>query len=202
MVIGGRPRGRAHDAERPDGKDAEGALGHVHRRRRHRRGQRAARLDGGARPLPKMGLRVMFIEPGRSPGCDIDDRRLCPFYEKCARARHDRCFRRRRVRGAARASTTRIRAIIEPGRGGFSESAHTSPGHACYPYVREAIIVAARHPNIWLSPDMYLIQMGIGRLGEVGERQLLRLSGPVSVRHRLSRRFRSSLSWTNSGSCR
>ena len=33
-------------------------------------------------------------------------------------------------------------------------------GHACYPYVREAIIVAARHPNIWMSPDMYLIQMG------------------------------------------
>ena len=56
----------------------------------------------------KMGLRVMFIEPGRSPGCDIDDRRLYPLYEKCLA--HDMIlFRRRRGHGAARASTTRIR---------------------------------------------------------------------------------------------
>ena len=33
-------------------------------------------------------------------------------------------------------------------------------GHACYPCVRAVIIVAARHPNSWLSSDMYLIQMG------------------------------------------
>ena len=31
----------------------------------------------------KLGLRIVFIEPGRSPGCDIDDRRLYPIYEKC-----------------------------------------------------------------------------------------------------------------------
>jgi len=33
-------------------------------------------------------------------------------------------------------------------------------GHACYPFVREVIIVAARHPNVFLAPDMYLLQMG------------------------------------------
>jgi predicted TIM-barrel fold metal-dependent hydrolase len=33
-------------------------------------------------------------------------------------------------------------------------------GHACYPYVREAIIVAARRENVYVSPDSYLFDMG------------------------------------------
>lgn len=31
----------------------------------------------------QLGLRAVFIEPGRSPGCHLDDRRLYPIYEKC-----------------------------------------------------------------------------------------------------------------------
>ena len=30
----------------------------------------------------KLGLRAVFIEPGRSPRCDLDDHRLWPFYER------------------------------------------------------------------------------------------------------------------------
>lgn len=33
-------------------------------------------------------------------------------------------------------------------------------GHGCYPYVREAIILAARNENVFVSPDMYVIQLG------------------------------------------
>ena len=33
-------------------------------------------------------------------------------------------------------------------------------GHSCYPYIREAMMVAARHPNVYLSPDMYLLHLG------------------------------------------
>jgi len=33
-------------------------------------------------------------------------------------------------------------------------------GHSCYPYVREAMMVAARHENVFLSPDMYLLHLG------------------------------------------
>ena len=31
----------------------------------------------------KLGLRVIFIEPGCSPGCMLNDPRLYPIYQKC-----------------------------------------------------------------------------------------------------------------------
>lgn len=105
-----------------------------------------------------LGLRVVFIEPGRSPGCDLDDRRLYPLYEKCLE--HD---------------LTLFPQTSGPWGGKSIDYAHPRhidqvaedfpalriiAGHACYPYVREAIIVAARHENVFLSPDMYIVQMG------------------------------------------
>lgn len=105
-----------------------------------------------------MGLRIVFIQPGRSPGCNVDDRRLYPVYEKCRE----------------------LKLVLEPQTsvpwGGKSiECAHPKRidrvaedfpdltillGHACYPYIREAMMVAARHENVFLSPDMYLLHMG------------------------------------------
>ena len=35
-------------------------------------------------------------------------------------------------------------------------------GHACYPYYREAMVVACRHEHVYVSPDMYQFQMGQG----------------------------------------
>jgi predicted TIM-barrel fold metal-dependent hydrolase len=106
----------------------------------------------------KLGLRVVFIEPGRSPGCDVDDRCLYPVYEKCteldmmmipqtsgpyAGKNMDCCHPHRLDRVAQDFPKMRILA-----------------GHGCYPYVREAIILAARNENVFVSPDMYLIQLG------------------------------------------
>ncbi len=34
--------------------------------------------------------------------------------------------------------------------------------HACWPFVREAIAVAISRPNVWLSPDMYLVPQFVG----------------------------------------
>ena len=34
------------------------------------------------RRCAEMGLRAVFIEPGRSPGCDLDDKRLYPIYRQ------------------------------------------------------------------------------------------------------------------------
>lgn len=105
-----------------------------------------------------MGLRVMFIEPGRSPGCDIDDRRLYPLYDKCLA--HDMVLFPQTSgpwggKSIDYAHPRHIDQVAED-----FPALRIIAGHACYPYVREAIIVAARHENVFLSPDMYLTQMG------------------------------------------
>ena len=106
----------------------------------------------------EMGLRVMFIEPGRSPGCDIDDRRLYPLYEKC--------LDRDMVLFPQTSGPWGGKSIEYAHPRHIDQLAEDFPklriiaGHACYPYVREAIIVAARHENVFLSPDMYMVQMG------------------------------------------
>ena len=106
----------------------------------------------------QMGLRVMFIEPGRSPGCDIDDRRLYPLYEKCLE--HDMVFfpQTSGPWGGKNIDYAHPRHIDQVAED-FPQL-RIIAGHACYPYVREAIIVASRHDNVFLSPDMYVVQMG------------------------------------------
>jgi len=105
-----------------------------------------------------LGLRAVFIEPGHSPGCDIDDPRLYPLYEKCERL-----------------GMTVLPQASGPTGGRNIDYAHPRHvdriaddfpqlrivcGHACYPYVREAIIVAARREHVYVSPDSYLFDMG------------------------------------------
>ena len=106
----------------------------------------------------QLGLRIVFIEPGRSPGCDMDDRRLYPIYEKC--------LERDMVLFPQTSGPWGGKSIDYAHPRHLDQLAEDFPqlriiaGHACYPYVREAIIVAARHENVFLAPDMYLTQMG------------------------------------------
>jgi predicted TIM-barrel fold metal-dependent hydrolase len=106
----------------------------------------------------KLGLRAVFIEPGRSPKCDLDDRRLWPFYERVQALDMTLIPQTSGLWGGLSIDFAHPRHL-EPIAEDFP-NLRILAGHACYPYVREAIIVAARHPNIWLSPDMYLVQMG------------------------------------------
>jgi predicted TIM-barrel fold metal-dependent hydrolase len=103
-------------------------------------------------------LRAVFMEPGRSPGCDLADKRLYPIYEKCVE--HDLVM----IPQTSGPWGSKTLEDVHPRY--LDRVAEDFPtlriiaGHACYPYVREAIIVAARHSNVFLSPDMYLLQMG------------------------------------------
>lgn len=106
----------------------------------------------------QLGLRAVFIEPGRSPKCDLDDRRLWPFYARVQALDMTLIPQTSGLWGGLSIDFANPRHL-EPIAEDFP-NLRILAGHACYPYVREAIIVAARHPNIWLSPDMYLIQMG------------------------------------------
>ena len=106
----------------------------------------------------QLGLRAVFIEPGRSPGCDIDDRRLWPFYERVQALDMTLIPQTSGLWGGMSIDYAHPRHLERVAED--FPKLRILAGHACYPYVREAIIVAARHPNIWMSPDMYLIQMG------------------------------------------
>lgn len=106
----------------------------------------------------QLGLRAVFIEPGHSPGCDLDDRRLSPIYEKCVE--------RNMTLIPQTSGPTGGRNIDYANPRHLDKVAEDFPqlriiaGHACYPYVREAITVAARRENVYVSPDSYLFDMG------------------------------------------
>jgi len=103
-------------------------------------------------------MKAVTIEPGRAPQCNLNDKRLYPLYQLC---------------------TDLDVAIILQTSGGLGgkfvdyanphyveQVAEDFPklriicGHGCYPFVREAIVMASRRDNIWLSPDGYFFHMG------------------------------------------
>lgn len=106
----------------------------------------------------ELGLRAIFIEPGRSPGCDLDDRRLYPIYEKCVEKDMILIPQTSGLLGGNNIDFANPRHLDQVA--GEFPTLRILAGHGCYPYVREAIIVSARHENVYLSPDMYLLHMG------------------------------------------
>lgn len=105
-----------------------------------------------------LGLRAIFIEPGRSPGCNLDDRRLYPIYEKCLEYDMVLIPQTSGLLGGESIDFANPRHLDRVAQD--FPKLRILAGHACYPYVREAIIVSARHENVYLSPDVYLLQMG------------------------------------------
>ncbi len=106
----------------------------------------------------RLGLKAICIEPGRAPGCLLNDRRLYPVYEQC------------------QALDVALVAQTSGGMGGrlvdYANPRYVEEvaddfrdlrlicGHGCYPFVREAIVMAARRDNVWLSPDIYFFHLG------------------------------------------
>lgn len=106
----------------------------------------------------QLGLRGVFIEPGRSPGCNLDDRRLYPIYEKCVERDMTLFPQTSGPKGAKNIDYANPKAV--------DQVAEDFPdlriicGHGCYPYVREAIVVAVRRDNVYMSPDAYILELG------------------------------------------
>lgn len=109
------------------------------------------------RCLDDLGLKGIFLEPGRTLACLPDDPRLYPLYEAC--------LERQAV----------VSLMTGPYAG--SDIAYSDPvavdrlatrypelrivcGHGCYPYVHPIIGVAYKHPNVFVSPDMYMFAPG------------------------------------------
>ncbi len=105
-----------------------------------------------------MGLRCVFIEPGRSPGCDLDDGRLYPIYQKCVDLNMTLIPQTSGPIGGKNidyANPMHLEHVAEDFPG-----LRIIAGHGCFPYVREMIIVACRRPNVWASPDFYMFYPG------------------------------------------
>ncbi|MEO8137185.1 MAG: amidohydrolase family protein [Betaproteobacteria bacterium] len=110
------------------------------------------------RCVDELGLRAVFIEPGRAPGCNLDDPLLYPIYDFCAA---------RRVTIIPQTSGLLGGRLVDYANPKYIERvADDFPdlniicGHGCYPYVREAILMASRRNNVWLAPDSYVFHLG------------------------------------------
>jgi len=109
------------------------------------------------RSVKSLGLKGIFVEPGRALQSNPDDARMYPIYEKCIEldvpcnlmsgpyAGPDiECSNPLYVdRVATRYPDLKILL-----------------GHGGYPYVQEILGVAFKHVNVYVSPDMYVFAPG------------------------------------------
>jgi predicted TIM-barrel fold metal-dependent hydrolase len=143
-------------------------------------------LDELERCATALGLRAVFIEPGRAPGCLLNDRRLYPLYERCQDLELTLIPQTSGVLGGRLVDYANPR-YIEEVADDFPRL-HIICGHGCYPYVREALVMASRRDNVWLSPDSYFFHLGHEdwfravnlNLGGAAERFLFASSYPLT----------------------
>lgn len=105
-----------------------------------------------------MGLRAVFIEPGRSPACYPDDRRIYPIYEKCVE---------RNMTVIIQTSGNWAGTLVDCANPKYIDQVAVDfpklrivAAHGCYPFIREAITVASRHENVYMEPDVYMLHLG------------------------------------------
>ncbi len=111
-----------------------------------------------ARCVEDLGLFAVFIEPGRAPGCNLDDPLLYPIYEYCESKRVTLIPQTSGLLGGKLVDYANPK-YIERVADDFPDL-NIICGHGCYPFVREAIIMASRRNNVWLAPDSYLYHLG------------------------------------------
>jgi predicted TIM-barrel fold metal-dependent hydrolase len=114
-------------------------------------------VDETERCIRKLGLKGIFLEPGRSLGTGPDDCRLFPIYEKCLEL------------------GVPVNVMSGPNAGLDIDASNPLYvdrvatrypnlkiicGHGCYPYIQQIIGVAFKHPNVYISPDLYMFAPG------------------------------------------
>jgi predicted TIM-barrel fold metal-dependent hydrolase len=116
-------------------------------------------LDEIERCVVTLGLKAVFIEPGRAPGCLLNDPCLYPIYDKCSQLGIPIIPQTSGLYGGKTIDYAHPK-YIDQIAADFPDL-HIICGHGCYPYVREAIVVAARNEHVWMSPDLFLLH-GLG----------------------------------------
>ena len=110
------------------------------------------------RSVTQLGLKAVFIEPGRAPGCLLNDERLYPIYDKCQSLGVPIIPQTSGPLGGRLVDYANPR-YVEQVADDFPRL-NIICGHGCYPFVREAIVMASRRDNVWLAPDTYVFHLG------------------------------------------
>lgn len=121
------------------------------------------------RCLHELGLKGIFLEPGRTLGAQADDARMDMLFEACLEcdavvslmtgpyAGPDISYSDPVAVDRLATRFPRLRIVC---------------GHGSYPYVSEIIAVAFKHPNVFVSPDMYMFMPGAGAYVEAANAAL------------------------------
>ena len=109
------------------------------------------------RAICSLGLKGIFVEPGRVLGTHAADERAWATYEACIELNVPVVFMSGPYAGADINATHPVY---------FDQVATRYPelkmviGHGAWPWVNEIIAVAFKHPNVYVSPDVYLFMPG------------------------------------------
>lgn len=116
-------------------------------------------VEETARSIRSLGLKGIFIEPGRQIQSTPDDERIFPVYEKCIEL------------------GIPVNLMSGPYAGadiGVSDPLYVDRlctrypelkvilGHGGYPFIQQILGVAFKHTNLYVSPDMYVFAPGGG----------------------------------------
>lgn len=115
-------------------------------------------IDEIQRCFYDLNIKVFGIEPGRAPGCNPSDAKLFKVYDILRELNCTVIIQTSGLKGGAYlnyAHPDHIEVVAEK----FPDL-RIICAHGCYPYVREAMAVAMRRNNIWLSPEGYLWHLG------------------------------------------
>ncbi len=115
-------------------------------------------IDEIQRCVHNLNIKVFGIEPGRAPGCNPSDARLFAVYNILQELNCTVIIQTSGLKGGTYlnyAHPDHIEIVSEK----FPDL-RIICAHGCYPYVREAIAIAMRRNNIWLSPEGYLWHLG------------------------------------------
>jgi predicted TIM-barrel fold metal-dependent hydrolase len=121
------------------------------------------------RCLRDLGLRGIFLEPGRALGAGPDDPRLFPVYEKCLQFGAPVNIMSGPYAGPDIGASDPV--CIDRLATRFPELTIIC-GHGCWPYVQQIIAVAFKHRNVHVSPDMYMFAPGAGAYVEAANGML------------------------------
>jgi predicted TIM-barrel fold metal-dependent hydrolase len=115
-------------------------------------------IDEVQRCVNDLNIKVFGIEPGRAPGCNPSDPRLFDLYSMLQELDCTVIIQTSGLKGGVYlnyAHPDHIEIVAEK----FPDL-RIICAHGCYPYVREAIVIAMRRNNIWLGPEGYLWHLG------------------------------------------
>lgn len=109
------------------------------------------------RCIVSLGLKGIFLEPGRALGAPPNDPRLYAIYEKCLELNVPVNIMSGPYAGADIDASNPLYIDRLATR---CPELKVILGHGGYPYVQEVLGVAFKHPNVYVSPDMYVFAPG------------------------------------------